>query len=226
MRNRAGVKGIVPTKFHKRKALPRNADKRPSTQSVWSRHQWNVQEGSPGQRGRALRCGPQTYPRPLFNGTPRSKTDMAIWRYYEWGPGDYRVRLAAEDGESGDAGWVGLWITDLDINETTYVGSMRFPFEGDDTKWRIGSVGTSMEAYARFYGVVRPIDIPRWHVSVRTPKEGGTRAYFATTTYRELGREVPNSNSDLTAPPTVLIWRPAAPRCAHTFRGAAAAILP
>ena len=51
---------------------------------------------------------------------------IGVRRSYEWGAGDYRLRMAP-DGLESDGEWFGLWITDLGTGETTWVGSLKFP---------------------------------------------------------------------------------------------------
>ena len=47
---------------------------------------------------------------------------IGVRRSHDWGMGDYRVRIAP-DGLETDGEWFSLWITDLGIGETTWVGS-------------------------------------------------------------------------------------------------------
>ncbi len=104
---------------------------------------------------------------------------IGVRRSYDWGPGDYRVRIAPDSLED-DGEWFGLWITDLSNDETTWVGSLKFPLSGGTALMEPHSSAT-----IDFYGIgpVRPIDLPRWHVSVRRPMGDGVPATWGFTSY-------------------------------------------
>ena len=52
---------------------------------------------------------------------------ISIRKPYDWGEGDYTVRIA-HDGSADDADgrWYGMWITDPEGDET-HMGSLKFP---------------------------------------------------------------------------------------------------
>ena len=106
---------------------------------------------------------------------------------YDWGAGNYRVRIAP-DGLDSAGEWFGLWITDLDTNETTWIGSLKFPLV-DDT----ATIGPHSSATIEVYGgpSIRPIDVPQWHVSVKRPLGDGVQSEWGATSY-------PYDNSDNT----------------------------
>ena len=104
---------------------------------------------------------------------------IGVRRSYDWGAGDYRVRIAP-DGQEDGGEWFGLWITDLSNDETTWIGSLKFPLQ--DGKATMGSYSQAvLELYG--LGTVRPIDIPRWHVSVGRPSGDGVPATWGFTSY-------------------------------------------
>ena len=109
---------------------------------------------------------------------------------YDWGAGDYRARLALEDGDAGEEGWYGVWITDLSIGITTWAGSLKFPLP-DESPRRVNMYST-MEIYGQR---LRPVDIPEWHVSLKRPSINGVRAPSGRILYDGNGREVPNSDA-------------------------------
>ncbi len=90
---------------------------------------------------------------------------IGVRRSYDWGTGDYRIRIAP-DGLEPDGEWFGLWITDLGTNETTWIGSLKFPLLNDTATMRPYALAT-IELYGN--GAVLPINIPQWHVSVKRP---------------------------------------------------------
>ena len=90
---------------------------------------------------------------------------IGVRRSYDWGAGDYRVRLAP-DGLDADGEWFGLWITDLAANETTWVGSLKFPLLNGTATIKPNSY-SALEIYGN--KKIRPIDIPQWRVSVEMP---------------------------------------------------------
>ena len=90
---------------------------------------------------------------------------IGVRRAYDWGAGDYRVRIAPDGLESGGE-WFGLWITDLSTDTTTWIGSLKFPLLNGTAK--IEPRGVSLiELYG--WPEIRPIDMPQWHVSAKRP---------------------------------------------------------
>lgn len=104
---------------------------------------------------------------------------IGVRRNYDWGAGDYRVRIAP-DGSEGDAEWFGLWITDLGTDESTWIGSLKFPLSDGGARIQPHSIAT-IELYGN--PEIRPIDIPRWHVSVSRPSGDGKRSEWGITKY-------------------------------------------
>ncbi|MYC32812.1 MAG: fibronectin type III domain-containing protein [Chloroflexi bacterium] len=88
---------------------------------------------------------------------------LGVRRSYAWGAGDYRIRIAP-DGLDTDGEWFGLWITDLATNETTWIGSLKFPLLNG-----VAQISPSSYSTLEIYGnpPIRPIDIPQWHVSIK-----------------------------------------------------------
>ena len=108
-------------------------------------------------------------------------------RSYEWSAGDYRARLARDSSRESNADgvWYGLWITDLDTNVETWIGSLRFPLVEGETHIQ-GVFSTVLEIYG---GAVRPADVPAWHVSVGIPAVDGMDAGCARTLYPDVEAE-------------------------------------
>ena len=108
-------------------------------------------------------------------------------RSYEWSAGDYRARVARDSSRESNADgvWYGLWITDLDTNVETWIGSLRFPLVEGETHIQ-GVFSTVLEIYG---GAVRPADVPAWHVSVGIPAVDGMDAGCARTLYPDVEAE-------------------------------------
>ena len=104
---------------------------------------------------------------------------VGVRRAYNWGQGDYQIRLGPHELES-DGEWFGLWITDLATNETTWIGSLKFPLKDSTANFRPHASAT-----IELYGIeaIRPIDIPEWRVSVKPPLGDGMLATWGFTSY-------------------------------------------
>ena len=114
---------------------------------------------------------------------------IGVRRSYEWGAGDYRVRIAPDGAPEEDGVWFGLWITDLGTDVTTWIGSLRFPLLNGKAVIS-ESVYSTMEIYGRS---IRPIDIPEWHVSLTTPQIDGTKPGWGETGYSIFATGITNS---------------------------------
>ena len=118
---------------------------------------------------------------------------IGVRRSYRWGAGNYRVRIAP-DGLESDGEWFGLWITDLDTNETTWIGSLKFPLLNGTANIKPYSSAT-----IEIYGIprFRPIDIPQWHVSVKRPLGDNIQSEWGFTSYPFDDSDNPLFNSDV-----------------------------
>ena len=136
------------------------------------------------------RLGLQTFRR---DGQPRLAvrvTLLEVRRTYNWGVGDYSVRIAP-DGSDSHGEWFGLWITDKATDITTWIGSLKFPYLDDTAAFRYSSY-TVMEIYG--WGGIRPIDIPEWYASIGLPTADGVRATSGYTYYSTFTGKIMNSN--------------------------------
>ena len=118
---------------------------------------------------------------------------IGVRRSYDWGTGDYRVRIAP-DGLEPDGEWFSLWITDTGTDETTWIGSLKFPLQNDTATMQPYSSAT-IELYGG--GTVRPIDIPQWHVSVKRPLGDNAPSTWGYTSYPYDDSENALLNSDV-----------------------------
>ena len=117
---------------------------------------------------------------------------IGVRRPYDWGSGDYRISIAP-DGRDSDGEWFGLWVTDLSTNETTWIGSLKFPLLNGTA-----TIEPSSYATLEIYGPgIRPIDIPQWHVSVKRPlgdNAPSNRGFTGYSAVRENPLLIQNSN--------------------------------
>ena len=111
---------------------------------------------------------------------------IGVRRLYQWEAGDYRMRLAPQETTS-EGEWYGLWITDLETDETTWIGSLAFPAESAI----FGNGYSTMEVYG---SPVHIEDIPYWHVSIKLPKADGQEPERAYLGYSEFTDQVSNSD--------------------------------
>ena len=118
---------------------------------------------------------------------------LGVRRSYDWDVGDYRIRIAP-DGLESDGEWFSLWITDLATNETTWIGSLKFPLLDGTATMRPHSSAT-IELYGN--PTIRPIDIPEWHVSVKRPWGDNKPATWGFTSYPFDDSENALPNSDV-----------------------------
>lgn len=110
---------------------------------------------------------------------------------YEWGAGSYQARIGPEDGDPGEDGWYGMWITDLSTGVTTWAGSLKFPPPVDPPPGAVW-LYSNMEIYGS--PSIKPVDIAEWHVSLKRPLVNGIKAPRASVRYDAVG-EVPNSDA-------------------------------
>ena len=117
---------------------------------------------------------------------------IGVRRGYDWGTGDYRMRLAP-DGLDDDGEWYSVWITDLSTDESVWAGSLKFPLVGGTTAVKPPLYST-LEIYGR--PSIRPIDIPEWYVSMRLPGGDGIVASSGDPGYSGFGKS-PKANADV-----------------------------
>ena len=117
---------------------------------------------------------------------------ISVRRSYNWGTGDYRMRLAP-DGLDDDGEWYGLWFTDLSSDETVWAGSLKFPLVSDMTAVK-PPLASLLEIYGRPF--IRAIDIPEWRVTMKRPRGDGILATWGSPGYSGLGT-VPKPNADV-----------------------------
>ena len=114
---------------------------------------------------------------------------ISVRRAYNWGAGEYRVRIAP-DGADVDGEWFGIWITDKATYETTWIGSLKFPYENGRAAIR-QSVYTTMEIYGGKQ--IEAFRIPAWHVSLRRPLGDGIESESFVSGYAGVWGELENS---------------------------------
>ena len=105
---------------------------------------------------------------------------------YDWGVGDYRMRIGPDD-DAGDQ-WLGVWITDLESSQTTWVGSLRFPGERSTLR---PSAYSTLEIYG---APICPMDIPEWRVTMRLPRGDGSEPSGGEFVFSPFNGEIMNSD--------------------------------
>ena len=115
---------------------------------------------------------------------------IGVRRTYNWGAGEYRVSFAP-DGADSEGEWFGVWITDKATYETTWIGSLKFPYENG--RAAIGSqVYTNMEIYGG--SQIQAFRIPEWHVSLKRPLGDGLESGWFESGYAAFGSEMANAD--------------------------------
>ena len=88
---------------------------------------------------------------------------------------------------------VRVWITDLSTGETVWAGSLKFPLVNGTTAVKPPLYST-LEIYGR--PLIRPIDIPEWHVAIKRPLGDGIAATWGDPGYSGV-LDAPMPNSDV-----------------------------
>ena len=115
---------------------------------------------------------------------------ISVRRAYNWGEGEYRVSFAP-DGADSEGEWYGVWISDKATYETTWIGSLKFPYENGRAAVR-PSVYTTMEIYGGRQ--IQASRIPEWHVSLKRPMGDGIESGWFESGYAAFGSEVENAD--------------------------------
>lgn len=114
---------------------------------------------------------------------------ISVRRKYNWDAGEYRVKIGP-DGADSDGEWFGVWITDKATYKTTWIGSLKFPYENGRASIR-PSVYTTMEIYGGRQ--IQAFKIPAWHVSLRRPLGDGIESESFVSGYAGVWGELENS---------------------------------
>lgn len=115
---------------------------------------------------------------------------IGVRRSYNWGTGEYRVMFAS-DGADSDGKWYGVWITDKATYETTWIGSLKFPYENGRS-----AIGPSVYTIMEIYGgtAIQAFRIPEWHVSLRRPLGDGLESEWFESGYAPFGSGMVNAD--------------------------------
>lgn len=97
---------------------------------------------------------------------------ISIRKPYDWGVGDYTVRIAQEGEDDNDGRWYGMWITDPN-GEETHMGSLKFPNDGEAAP----RINPRHDVYSSLLVIlggstVKPHDIPVFEIAISPPDEG------------------------------------------------------
>ena len=112
---------------------------------------------------------------------------------YNWRDGHYSLRLAP-DGTDPDGEWFGLWVTESRSGNTTWMGSLKFPYVDNEQRATIyPQAYSAIEVYGD--PQIRPIDIPELRVNVDLPRADGQSATRGLTAYSTFHGEILNSEA-------------------------------
>lgn len=119
---------------------------------------------------------------------------VSVRKAYHWSAGDYRARIATDE-EDDEGRWFGLWFTDKSTGETTWCGSLRFPYSNGKASLNVIH-GSVVEIFGGPRGI-KPIDIPEWQVTMHPPvadsRSEPTEVHISYENW-DGGPSVPNSN--------------------------------
>ena len=122
---------------------------------------------------------------------------ISIRKPYDWGEGDYTVRIA-HDGSADDADgrWYGMWITDPEGDET-HMGSLKFPMVNGSPPM----INPRHDVYSSMLvilggSVIKPQEIPVFEIALSPPDEGSSTdpPKRITATYSNLHGVMSNAN--------------------------------
>ena len=115
---------------------------------------------------------------------------IGVRRAYDWGAGEYRVSFAP-DGADSEGEWFGVWITDKATYETTWIGSLKFPYENGRA-----AIGPTVYTIMEIYGgsQIQAFRIPEWHVSLKRPLGDGLESGWFESGYAAFGSEMENAD--------------------------------
>ena len=162
--------------------------------------------GTDGSQGKGIvfnRWGThdKTLARPTEDGWVVTGTILgdfiSIRKPYDWGVGDYTVRIAHDEtADDPDGRWFGMWITDSE-DEETYMGSLKFPMVGGEPP-KINPRGDLYQSMLALLGggVIKPQDIPVFEIALSPPDEGSSidPPKRVTTVYSQFHGVMTNSN--------------------------------
>ena len=122
---------------------------------------------------------------------------ISIRKPYDWGVGDYTVRIA-HDGSTDDPDgrWFGMWITDSE-GEETHMGSLKFPLVGGEPP-KLDPRGDLYQSMLAVLGggVIKPHEIPVFEIALSPPDEGSSidPPKRVTAVYSQFHGVMTNSN--------------------------------
>ena len=122
---------------------------------------------------------------------------ISIRKPYDWGAGDYTVRIAQNGEDDDDGRWYGMWIRDKSTNVETYMGSLKFPMVNDSPPM----IEPRQDLYWSMLVVlggpaIKPYEIPVFEIALSPPNEGSSSdpPKRITTTYSQFHGAISNAN--------------------------------
>ena len=116
---------------------------------------------------------------------------ISVRSKYPWRDGVYRMEIRGAE-RNADGQWFEYWVVDGDGVET-WIGSLRFPLEGDGKARLHPGCFTALEAYGYY---LRPVEIPYWNVTVDPPVMGGLAADLDQVCYPRNVENLRNAHAE------------------------------
>ncbi len=142
----------------------------------------------------------ETYARPADGGWVENGDFggpfISVRKTFDWGEGDYSLRIAQDGADDSDGRWYGFWIKDESTNAETHMGSLKFPLsEGDAPQIRARSLGLGALIAILGDAPVKPHEIPVFEAALALPDaDGGALPNSAAVDYSQLNGVMTNSN--------------------------------
>ena len=127
---------------------------------------------------------------------------ISVRRTFDWGVGNYSVRIVqdGDDDDADDAGgagrWYAMWITDKSTGADTKLGSIKFPYSGNNApKLRLRDNGFGSLIAITGDSAITASNIPVLEAALGLPDaSGGDEPNAGTVNYSMLGRGIANAN--------------------------------
>ena len=135
---------------------------------------------------------------------------ISIRKAYDWGAGDYTVRIAQDGDDDADGRWYGMWILNKSTNVETHMGSLKFPFVDGAPPM----INPRQDVYSSMMVIlggsaIKPHEIPVFEVALSPPNEGNGVAppKRFTATYSNLAGVITNAKLSFDRDSNQLIMR-------------------
>ena len=117
---------------------------------------------------------------------------ISVRRTYDWGQGNYSVRIAQDGEDDADGRWFGMWITDKSTGVETKMGSLKFPLSDGAQP----TISARSDVYGSLIAItgesaINQTNIPVLEAALGLPDDSnGDPPNQAAVTYSLLGRGI------------------------------------